>query len=155
MRKDLFKRPLHTDAWCSWLKLLLDTLLVIFINYLYSNSIYEFMCLVKPCRVMLLESPLLPASGQMWEQEDWFPWNSVGSPQLFLYLCNLKMWLRLLGTSPHLSASIFKVLQASSAITYPSLDMTMKWQDSPVYGGIIPWPIVQQWKALLKIPLGK
>lgn len=44
-----------------WLKQLLDILLVIFINYFYSNSTYEFVYLVQTYRVTLLESPSFPA----------------------------------------------------------------------------------------------
>lgn len=44
-----------------WLKQLLDTLFVIFINYLYSSSPYEFIFLIQTYRVTFLKSPSFPA----------------------------------------------------------------------------------------------
>lgn len=41
-----------------WLKQLLGMLVVIFINYLYSNTTHEFRYLVQTCELTLLESPL-------------------------------------------------------------------------------------------------
>lgn len=51
MRKDLFKRPLHADAWYSKAEAFLGILLVIFINYLYSNITHKFRYLVQTYKI--------------------------------------------------------------------------------------------------------